>query len=291
MTKPIWSYLYFAVAILISGNSICQNNVIITSPDSVKFVVYMNGVRQNYRPNYDLKVINLKSEKCEIKLKISGSNSNVEKNLFFENDNQETSLELVGGPEKYKLMYLGEVAMGQAAVSIEQFTTSYRKSDAEAGDTINENPLLTQSLEATEIAENGVLDGTFEEPMPLDSSTLDSVTLDSLRSLPKVYVSNYNGEFGCSKPESSIKNTQQAIAEEVFSDRRLKKAKKLITGGCFTSAQIEEISQAFEYEDNKVAFLIYSYDFVYDIDNYSKLRRTLQFKPTLRKFDQFVLSR
>lgn len=81
------------------------------------------------------------------------------------------------------------------------------------------------------------------------------------------------------------------IKKQSFEDTRLKTAKQVITANCLTVDQIIQIANTFNFEDNKLDFAKYAYDFCTEPRNYFKLNGIFSFSSNVDELSDYVQSR
>jgi len=108
----------------------------------------------------------------------------------------------------------------------------------------------------------------------------------------------YRGKRGCSQP---IANTECKRLYEIMMKKgenhdfeKLEAAMKWMSPNgqrgdiCFSTAQLKELVQLFEYEDVRYDFLKEAYTHTFDLDNFDALRGALVSKEMLKKFDKIA---
>ncbi len=81
------------------------------------------------------------------------------------------------------------------------------------------------------------------------------------------------------------------ITQQSFEDTRLKTAKQVITVNCLNVDQIIQIANTFSFEDNKLNFAKYAYDFCTEPRNYFKLNGIFTFSSNVDDLSDYVQSR
>lgn len=81
------------------------------------------------------------------------------------------------------------------------------------------------------------------------------------------------------------------IKKQSFEDTRLKTAKQVITANCLNVDQIIQIANTFSFEDNKLDFCKYAYDFCIEPRNYFKLNGIFSFSSNVDELSDYVQSR
>mgnify|MGYP000856690020 CR=1 FL=1 len=100
---------------------------------------------------------------------------------------------------------------------------------------------------------------------------------------------------GCRKSSCmSPKNFNDAmttIESQSFEDTKLKTAKQIIAVNCLNVDQIMQIANTFSFEDNKLNFAKYAYDFCIEPKNYFKLNGIFSFSSNVEELSDYVQSR
>ncbi len=81
------------------------------------------------------------------------------------------------------------------------------------------------------------------------------------------------------------------IKNQSFEDTRLKTDKQVITANCLNVDQIIQIANTFNFEDNKLDFAKYAYDFCIEKKNYFKLNEIFNFSSNVDELSDYVQSR
>ena len=81
------------------------------------------------------------------------------------------------------------------------------------------------------------------------------------------------------------------IKKQSFEDTRLKTAKQVITANCLNVDQIIEIANTFSFEDNKLNFAKFAYDYCIEPRNYFKLNGIFNFSSNVDELSDYVQSR
>jgi len=109
---------------------------------------------------------------------------------------------------------------------------------------------------------------------------------------PVDYVEPVRGCGGRSCMTSANFNAALAtIKKQSFEDTRLKTAKQVITANCLNVDQIIQIANTFNFEDNKLEFAKYAYDYCIEPRNYFKLNGIFSFSSNVDELSDYVQSR
>jgi hypothetical protein len=108
---------------------------------------------------------------------------------------------------------------------------------------------------------------------------------------PNVYqMPGYNGKIGCPWPmsEQDFASAKQSISSKSFEDSKLTIAKQITSSNCLLCSQINEIMGLFSFEDSRLDFAKFAYDYVYDMNNYYKLNDAFSFESSIEELDEYV---
>ena len=81
------------------------------------------------------------------------------------------------------------------------------------------------------------------------------------------------------------------IKKQSFEDARLKTAKQVLSANCMNVDQIMQIANAFSFEDNKLEFAKYAYDYCIEPRNYFKVNGIFSFSSNAEELSDYVQSR
>lgn len=81
------------------------------------------------------------------------------------------------------------------------------------------------------------------------------------------------------------------IKKQSFEETKLKTAKQIITANCLNVNQISQICQSFSFEDSKLDFAKFAYQFCVEPKNYFKLNSIFSFSSSVDDLTDYVQSR
>jgi len=81
---------------------------------------------------------------------------------------------------------------------------------------------------------------------------------------------------------------KMTIQNEDFNDTRLVIAKQAVSSQMMTSAQIAEIAQLFDFENSKLEFLKYAYNYCYDKNKYYIVNNVLEFSSSKSELNEYI---
>lgn len=107
-----------------------------------------------------------------------------------------------------------------------------------------------------------------------------------------VYVEPVRGCGGnsCMTPRD-FNAAMSTIKAQSFEETQLKTAKQVISANCLNVDQIIQIANTFSFEDNKLEFAKYAYDYCIEPRNYFKLNGIFSFSSNVDELSDYVQSR
>jgi len=100
---------------------------------------------------------------------------------------------------------------------------------------------------------------------------------------------------GCSKGYAmSPANFNSAVAtikKQSFEDSKLKTAQQVVSANCLNTNQITQMANLFNFEDNKLEFAKFAYDYCVDTENYYKLNGIFNFSSNADALSDYVQGR
>lgn len=78
------------------------------------------------------------------------------------------------------------------------------------------------------------------------------------------------------------------VKKESFEDTKMKIAQQFTSRNCLSLDQVKEIAQLFTFEDNKLEYAKYAYDYCLEKNNYYQLNDIFTFSSTKDKLNDFL---
>ncbi len=94
----------------------------------------------------------------------------------------------------------------------------------------------------------------------------------------------------CDNPmtDSEFANAKSSISSKSFEDSKLSIAKQITRGNCLTSTQVRDIMSLFSFEETRLDFAKFAYNYTYDKRNYYLINDAFQFEMTIEELDEFL---
>lgn len=242
--------------IQLEHSSQVTNNLLVKAADSSNFLIYINGYLQHNAPYNNIKITNYNKKSMALKIIIADSTKQeINKQIYFENNDRETSAELIHDDNIYKFRYTGEVPIGVDPIDSNQLVIKYHQLRLEMDSLFRNDPAFSS-------------DSTFS-----NSATKDYT---------------YFGETGCKPPNNDATPIINAINNEFFSADKLKKAKIGFTGKCYKVEDIINVISLFEFDDQKLELSLLAYWSTYDLENFHKIIDLFLLNSSKQKFQKFI---
>lgn len=98
---------------------------------------------------------------------------------------------------------------------------------------------------------------------------------------------------GCSRPmdASAFSSAKSSISSKGFDDTKLSTAKNAVKANCMSTTQIKEVMGLFGFEETKLDFAKYAYEFCTDKNNYYTVGDTFSFSTSADELNEFLESK
>lgn len=106
---------------------------------------------------------------------------------------------------------------------------------------------------------------------------------------------NHNHSRGCGNQyamgPSDFNSAVSAVKKQSFEDSRMKTAQQIVSANCVNVNQIMQLANLFSFENNKLEFAKFAYDYCIDPANYYKLNTIFSFSSNSEALSDYVQSR
>ena len=98
---------------------------------------------------------------------------------------------------------------------------------------------------------------------------------------------------GCVKAmdKAAFDTAKASVAAKGFDDTRLTVAKQIAKSNCLTTTQIKDIMSVFGFEETKLEFAKYAYDFCYDKNQYYLINDAFSFDSSIDELNTYIESK
>jgi|LakMenEpi03Aug12_release.lakeMendotaPanAssembly.Ray.scaffolds.fasta_scaffold04126_12 hypothetical protein len=99
------------------------------------------------------------------------------------------------------------------------------------------------------------------------------------------------GRCATSMSSSSFSSAKTNIESKSFEDTKLTVAKQVTKANCMTTAQIRDVMQLFSFEETKLDYAKYAYDFCFNQGDYYEVNDAFTFESSIDELNTFLESK
>jgi hypothetical protein len=99
------------------------------------------------------------------------------------------------------------------------------------------------------------------------------------------------GRCASSMAPASFSKAKENISSNSFEDSKITVAKQVTKANCMTAAQIVEVMALFSFEDSKLQYAKYAYDFCYNQGDYYEVNSAFTFESSIEDLNQYLESK
>jgi len=272
MKKTILILLSF----LILNSIYSQNlrNLVIVSAENHNFTAYVNQQKINYQPSKMVKVTGLTDRYYNVTIYVGKWTNPIKANLYI--------------PPSSEIVYEFYVANNEFPQGQFLVRDVFPLNN---GQTNNGNNTFPWNENTSNNNQQGTINININNNSNSNSSS--NANNNSNAGGGTVYVPGYAGDVGCTPPLTSdrFNSMLNTIEKQSFSDTKLKVAKQIISSNCITVNHLVRILKLFSFEDTKLKLAKFSYDYVYDIENYYKVNNVFSFDSSIDELDKYIRNR
>jgi hypothetical protein len=98
------------------------------------------------------------------------------------------------------------------------------------------------------------------------------------------------GNANCTRSmdDASFAKAKQTIESKGFDDTKLSTAKQVTKANCLTTDQILEVMKIFGFEESRLEFAKYAYDYCFDQNNYYNVSQGFSFDSSTEELNEFI---
>lgn len=314
-----------AIGFLLVLQARAQNsNVILFTENGERFTAILNGVRQNDKPETNVKITGLNAEFYKLKVifestALGEKNFNMAIQLGMEN----TYVIKKNNKGEYVLRFMSAVPLAEAPRSTPQQTVIvYHANPSAAPAPVETTQTVTTTTTTTgtsmgnpndvnvnmgvnvngmgggiNINVSGMDGGVMQESSTTVTHTTTTTTTGGMSAppppLPVVYVPGYNGPIGCPVPVSpgDFDDLKQSIASKSFEETKFTMSRQVLQDRCMTVSQVRQIMLMFTFEQTRLDFAKFAYDRTYDVGNYFKVNDAFTFESSIEELNEYMNAR
>jgi hypothetical protein len=288
----------------------------IFSEDGDKFTLILNGETINDTPQTNLRVEDLNQPYYNAKIKFSDQNlADISKNNLMLTDIDGIFSDVTykikrdkNNKSKMKMNYFSAIPIQPDFIPASNvFVVQYGQPRPVQTQQLIVQPAVGFSQTTTTTTTQtgglnvgvGVNIGGINMGISINDSMGGAVTTQTTTSTTtdqnNVVVDNNGQDIGCGRSScmtlGNFNIALSTIKKQNFEDTKLKTAKQIITANCLNVDQIIQIANEFNFEDNKLDFAKFAYDYCIETRNYFKLNSIFSFSSNVDELSDYVQSR
>lgn len=273
-------------------------NVIIFTEDNSKFTLFLNNIQQHEFPESNVLVTNLNAPLYRAKLVFeSPDKETLETNLYMPEQSAEITYRVIEKKGKLKLRMFSAVPLPDVYVEV--------PNQRVIGTVVTE-PVYTETV-STLVNTGGTMGGMNMDVnvggtgVSVNVNVNDNLgyyeettTVVSSGSQQNHYVmQGYGGPIGCPWPmeASDFQDAKSTVASKSWDETRLSLAKQIVASNCLFADQVRDIVQLMEWEETKLDFAKFAYDYTYDIGNYFKVSQAFEWEASTEELNRYIANR
>lgn len=315
--KNILSILFVAI---FAFEGVAQNsNLTIFSEDGLAFYLILNGIRQNENPETNVRVDGLMSDYFTTKIIFADQNiASIERKMLMVVD-----ADARRGEVTYKIKANKK---GEQVLKYFSFTPAAQVMPAPANVAIiayNAAPMPAIAFNTQITETTSTTTTTTGGGMGTGDNVNVGISVGGINIGASVNVNDHHGhnhghtshtttttttstatnfnnnnnvviieEPACMPMESNLfQSALSSIENQSFSDSRLSQAKEITQANCLSAAQIKAICKVFDFEDSKLDYAMFAYDFCFDRNNYWQINDAFTFDSSVSELNDYIKTR
>jgi hypothetical protein len=297
------------------------------SQDGEKFYVVLDGIRQNNEPSTNVKVTDLKRPNYKAKVIFADASiPAIDKNVYIQDYETKNYNDVVynvrrdkKGMMDVRLSSYSEVSATPAATA-DQNVVAYHATEAPQQAAPTKTTTTNTTTQTTNLGTNGMgvnTSATIKENgenvnisidlggmgLGTNVTTTTTTTTHSTTTSTNPAVGQPTPvpaaqpapvkEQGCVKAigATDFASGKSSIKNQSFSESQMKVAKTFTKNNCLSVAQIKEVMGLFSFEESKLDYAKFAYDFCVDKKNYYQLSDVFSFSSSSDDLNSFLESK
>jgi hypothetical protein len=318
--KSLKKLTLIPVLVILGFAAVAQNsNAIVFTENGEKFTAILNGLRQNEKPETNVKIEGLNANFYKMKIIFDDAALGQKNfNMGIEPGTETTYIIKKNNKNEYVLRTMSMVPIAEAPptssgssvvvynpsaapytgeTTVTQQTTTTTTSGAPAGSGVSMGVNVNDAGGNFSMNVSG-FDGSGSTMSSQQTTTVTTTTTSSSMApppaapehAPAYNMPGYNGPVGCPYPmnKGDFESMKGSISSKSFEESKLTMAKQVINSNCLLSGQVKEVMQLFTYEASKLDFAKYAYGRTYDIGNYFKVNDAFTFESSIDELSEYI---
>ncbi len=306
------------------------SNMVIFTEEGERFYAILNGLKMNEAPVTNLKVEDLNQPGYKLKLIFENTAlGEIDKNIYFQEQGVEVVFMVAKNKKgEYKVRFRSQTPLNQAppapanqqvvvfgapaggVVVEETFSTTTTTDNVSmnmgtnmnVGTTYEETTVTTTTTSSPGTTEsvnmNVGIDGFGMNVNVTASDGMGNSSMTTTTTTTTTTSGTGGGMVVVEEPApcpamgpGDFDNACNSIRSKSFEDSKLTLAKQIVRGHCVSSGQVRDMCKLFDFEDTKLEFAKYAFDFTLDQNQYYMVNDAFTFESSIEELDEYIQSR
>lgn len=291
------------------------SNLVVFSEDGNRFFLILNGIRQNEKPETNVKVQGLTSPYYTARVIFEDKTlSDIEKKMLMVQDDRGQNLEVTYKIKKDKdgknvMRFFSQMPTSIAPANVPNLPI-YNYAPTVRPNYPVSNGVIQTTTSTTVVQGNvpgnnvnvsanlggvGVgMNVNINDPMLNSTTTTTTTTYSTTTSVSDPGVTHTNTQpvsSGCNgwpMNSSDFNSAKGSISSKSFEDSKLTTAKQVAGSNCLNADQVKQIMGLFSFEESKLEFAKFAYSRTVDKNNYFKVNDAFSFESSIDDLNKYI---
>jgi hypothetical protein len=250
-------------------------DLVVFSEQGERFWLVVNGIRQNDKAGQNVKVTSLNGDNWQLKIVFENENlPDIDQSLYFTEKNKELTARI----RKNKKGVLKLQMFGVIPISNDnQTTTEQEIIPFHTIETKDDDYNIRVKIKVP----------GFETEVQVDEPLWEEENQPRTRTERN---RNDSQRQNCQYPmqSSDFNKLKEVIDNQSFDEERVNIAKQALRSKCVSTSQVIEILNLITFEESRLDFAKFVYDYTTDIGNYYQINESFTFDSTKSEFNSFL---
>jgi len=278
-----------AVFIVANAALAQTSNLIVFHESGEEFTMYLNEVKKNDSPSPVVKVTGLGSDVYKMRIEFKNQSlKDIKKPLWLEQKGTKYTYKISQKNNgEYVISSVGKEPLESSEIQKEGEVT---KETGKVQDSVNIQMDISET--GTDISmTHGEQTTNFNMNVNVKESSHGQEEVPEMDQPEEDNTQNSSGN--CPYPMSTIdfRDAKSSIESKDFEDSKLSMAKQITKNECLETSQVKKIMQMFNFEDTRLKYAKYAYDYVHDPKKYYKVNDAFEYEMTMEELNEYIDSK
>ncbi len=300
--------LLLALGLIFSLGIFAQNaKLVVISKIDKSFIIRLNGEKQNAEPQKKVKVIDLEEKAYQAVIIFKNAKNSKKKFKI-----RSTFYPKNGFKQIYKIKQKDN---GKYVVSLtDEIPLNNNNGNENENPTANENKNVTlwnnpdNGVSINISIPNDSIANIVSHKVKVNERKVDNVVITTVTTTittfsatsikEEVYIPTYENtedeeivEEVCSFPDDEYNAAKRSIKRKNYSSGKLTTAKQITKANCLTTIQVKGFVSLFNFENDRLEYAKFAYDYVSDKNKYYLVNDAFTFESTIEELNDYILNK